>query len=358
MKIIAIFLFAVLAMALPSQMVFADTQIPFWIRESFKWWALDKIPQDKVETAASWLAAKDDFTVKTSGSHVPSWLKNVAMWWADDSISDQEVLANISYLSQNGMITISSKNQYDQDNYTEYDSDADSSLFRTFAYKKDFIYKDGGWIATQVQFELKDNPAKALETVKSDGKSVVVLPIFTATAYSEPGFYTHYRGECDESCLEKKIAYGEPYSYSGSANAIKVLRLLGYDLITDIDIDKNPKILSNYDKVIMLHNEYVTQKEFDAVTSQPKVIYLYPNALYAKITADYNTNTIKLIRGHEYPSKDIRNGFGWKYDNSPHEYDQCKSWQFNDAGNGIMLSCFPEYIIMNDFDLLKKLADY
>ena len=29
-------------------------------------------------------------------------------------------------------------------------------------------------------------------------KTVVVYPYFTYVAYNEPGFYTYYRGDCDE----------------------------------------------------------------------------------------------------------------------------------------------------------------
>ena len=97
--------------------------------------------------------------------------------------------------------------------------------------------------------------------------------------------------------------------------------LLGYEFVNDIDIDKNPDILKKYDKVIMLHSEYVTKKEFGAVTAHPKVVYLYPNTLYAEITTDYSKNTITLIRGHGYPTPDIGNGFGWKFDNTNYEYD-------------------------------------
>ena len=40
----------------------------------------------------------------------------------------------------------------------------------------------------------------------------------------------------------------------------KILKLLNYKFLSDIDIDKNPEILKNFDKVILLHNEYVTKK--------------------------------------------------------------------------------------------------
>ena len=70
-----------------------------------------------------------------------------------------------------------------------------------------------------------------------------------------------------------------------------------------MSIDKNPDMLKKYDKVIMLHNEYVTRNMFDAITNHPNVIYLYPNALYAEIEVDYENNLMTLIRGHGYPER-------------------------------------------------------
>ncbi|SMH72213.1 hypothetical protein [Candidatus Nitrosotalea okcheonensis] len=37
-----------------------------------------------------------------------------------------------------------------------------------------------------------------------------------------------------------------------------------------------------------MHNEYVTKKEFDAITSHPDVIFLYPDALYAQVRTNYD----------------------------------------------------------------------
>ena len=76
----------------------------------------------------------------------------------------------------------------------------------------------------------------------------------------------------------------------------QALTLLGYTAITDEEIDMNPSILQQFDKVIMLHNEYVTRTMFDAITNHPNVFYLYPNALYAEIEVDYIDETITLIK--------------------------------------------------------------
>ena len=142
-------------------------------------------------------------------------------------------------------------------------------------------------------------------------------------------------------------------------NAFFLLTYLGYPSITDIELDQNPQILQDYNKVILLHNEYVTKNEFDSITNHPKVIYLYPNALYAEVEYDKIANSFTLIRGHGYP-EGIDNGFDWEFDNThPFEYDRsCKDWKFYEIPNGIMLNCFPEQILFNNLDILKKIKEF
>jgi len=189
--------------------------------------------------------------------------------------------------------------------------------------------------------------------------TVVVYPIFTAAAYEEPGFYTYYRGECDESCLTKEVKGRDEYRlfYNTSGIGIQVLNLLGYKFITDLEIHKNPEVLDEFDKVIILHNEYVTRSEFDAITNHPNVVYLYPNALYAEVEFNEDDNTIKLIRGHDYPESQILNGFDWEFDNThPYEFDnECENWEFYEIDNGIMLNCYPELTILGDLEMLTEL---
>lgn len=115
-------------------------------------------------------------------------------------------------------------------------------------------------------------------------KVVFVYPIFTQAAYGKNGFYYFYNGTCGSQCLTVPFPDKIKAGYSSSANGANVLNILNYSFITDITIDQNPDILKNYDKVIILHNEYVTQTEFNAITHHPNVVFLYPNALYAKVS--------------------------------------------------------------------------
>ncbi|HEV2192912.1 MAG TPA: hypothetical protein VGR54_04745 [Nitrosopumilaceae archaeon] len=211
---------------------------------------------------------------------------------------------------------------------------------------------------TQNNIKIKEKTDSQNMKTKSQ-KTIVVAPLFTAAAYSHNGFYDYYRGECDTKCLTVSLNQAQNGSYVSSGNGVAILKsILGYSTITDADVDKNPRILQDFNRVILLHNEYVTKKEFDAITHHPNVIYLYPNALYAQVKVDYSKNTITLINGHAYPYKNIGNGFNWKYDNSKFEYDtKCDSWQFVEINNGKMLNCYPESRILNDTDLINTIKE-
>ncbi len=190
-------------------------------------------------------------------------------------------------------------------------------------------------------------------------KTVFVYPIFTQAAYSNNGFYDYYRKKCDTKCLTVNIPTKFQNTYTASGTTSLVLKLLNCSHITDIQVDKNPDILKKYDKIIILHNEYVTKKEFDAITHHPNVVYLYPNALYAEVKTDYNKNTITLVRGHGYPYTNMTNGFAWKYDNSKFEYDvKCENWKFYKIDNGRMLNCYPDIAVSSDQLLLAAIKNW
>lgn len=206
-----------------------------------------------------------------------------------------------------------------------------------------------------VQPELK-NVYKNIGFDKKTQKTVVIYPVFTQAAYSDNGFYRFYEKKCDTSCLTVNIPNSPSGGYSNSLGGAIILNLLNYSQITDIDVDKNPSILKKYNKIIVLHNEYVTKTEFNAITSHPNVVYLYPNALFAQVNVDYDHNAIKLVRGHGYPTTNIQNGFGWSSDNSKFEYDlDCNNWNFVKIKNGKMLNCYPEYRLTYDQSLLEAL---
>lgn len=188
--------------------------------------------------------------------------------------------------------------------------------------------------------------------------TVFIYPSFTQAAYGPHGFYTYYKKQCDSSCLTVQIPDRVSGFQASSIVTAWILRLLDYPYVKDEDIDKNPDILKQYKRVIVLHSEYVTQTEFDAITSHPDVIFLYPNALYAHVITNYDNNTITLIRGHGYPNSTIGNGFGWRDDNTKYEFNvQCNNLNFYYKDNYTMLNCYPEYEILTSSTLLGLLQN-
>ena len=214
---------------------------------------------------------------------------------------------------------------------------------------------DGMWL------EFKEEHLKVAESLKPNDSTVVIYPIFTSATYKEPGFYTYFRGECDESCIVDLSFENPEIKYTSSGMTTQILYLLGYEFVTDIDVDKNPQILKNYDTVIVLHNEYVTKKMFDAISTHPNLIYLFPNALYAEIDVNYDDNTMTLIRGHNYPELSIANGFDYEIEEKFHNYEydtECLDWEFIEFENGFHLNCYPDGIIFNEFiNIFSKMKE-
>lgn len=248
-----------------------------------------------------------------------------------------------------------------------------SELFRKLLEPRELVYSNGELTPLRFTFlPINDSEKLFKEIGVSDDEntSLFIIPTFTASAYSEPGFYSYYRGDCDtelhdtlfrdEDCLTTNLMSENKLDHNSSESGVQILKLLGYSSITDLELHNNPEILKKYDKIILLHNEYVSRIMFDSIISHDNVIFLYPNALYAEVDVNTTDNTITLVRGHNYPDITIRNGFDWIYDNThPYEYDkECKNWKFYSIPNGHMLNCYPENIIWEEKDLLKMLKDF
>lgn len=186
-------------------------------------------------------------------------------------------------------------------------------------------------------------------------KTVIVYPILTQSAYEWGGFHDFYAGYC-EICTTVKIDEFYTPIFSVGSTSFRILEFLGYDVIDDIDIDKDPTILNNYNSIILLHNEFVTQNEFLAITSHPNVIYLYPGSFNSQVKINYDDKLMILERGPSFPQSNIKSGFDWKYDNSDiSENTTCGGWEFYKIDNGYMLNCTPEYLISHSDELLREL---
>ena len=239
-----------------------------------------------------------------------------------------------------------------------------SPYFEAYLTKSDTESSDG--VSPVIPYDgyrvvLNESTAQEIiDLLKPNSGTVVIYPIFTSAAYQEPGFYTYFRGDCDESCISDVSFEKFKFEYTSSGLTSQILYHVGYDFLTDIEVDQNPQLLQNYETVILLHNEYLTKKAFDAISEHPNLIFLSPNALYAEINVDYDTNTMSLIRGHQYPDISIANGFDYKIEEEFHHYEydaRCLEWEFIEIENGFHLNCYPDGVIHNNLDILLKMKE-
>ena len=369
-----------------------DAQIPNWVRNVAGWWASGDISENEFVTGIEYLInnniillgfvpCNDEIQNQTTSSSksIPDWIKNNANWWSENLINDIDFINGLQYLIEHKIIKIDNKKilgkvhledikfspswQFNTDDFVF----VRSSFFELYGVHGNCIMDDGNQVWASLMLGLNPNKLDMYNEValwNDHQKTIVVYPYFTFAAYDEPGFYTYYRGECDDCTTTKLVQPSMMYNaYLTSGIGHQALTLLGYPTITDVEIDRNPSILQQYDKVIMLHNEYVTRTMFDAITNHHNVIYLYPNALYAEIEVNYMDETITLIRGHNYPEHEITNGFDWEFDNThPYEYDKkCADMEFYKIKNGWMTNCYPENFFLEDhkglFNLLKTIKD-
>jgi len=365
-----------------------DAQIPGWVKNVAGWWGSGIVSENEFVSGIEYLINNNiillDFVPcndKIQSQYgdtksVPDWIKNNANWWSENLIDDTDFINGLQYLIEYKIIKIDNKKILGKVSLEDITFSASwlvdknflvfvqSSFFEVYGKYGDCMMDGDSKVWKSFVLGLNPNKMDTYNEVavwNDPQKTVVVYPYFTSIAYNEPGFYTYYRGECD-SCTTTKFAQ-PTIQYTSSGIGHQALTLLGYHSITDVEIDKNPSILQQFDKVIILHNEYVTRTMFDAITNHPNVIYLYPNALYAEIEVNYIDETITLIRGHNYPEPEITNGFDWEFDNThPYEIDsKCQSMDMYKIKNGWMTTCYPENVFLKKsqqlFDLLKTIKD-
>jgi len=365
-----------------------DAQIPGWIKDVAGWWASGEISENEFLTGIEYLInnniislgiiacnEKIESQTTSSAEMIPDWIKNNASWWSDNLIDDIDFINGLQYLIEHKIVKIDNKKILGQVPFEDirfspsWQVNKDhlvfvqSAFFEIYGVHGYCIIEGGKQVWKSLLLGLNPNKFDMYNEVavwNDPQKTAVVYPYFTYVAYNEPGFYTYYRGECDDCTTTKFVPsslLNNEYVTSGLGH--QALTLLGYTALSDEEIDMNPSILQQFDKVIMLHNEYVTRTMFDAITNHPNVFYLYPNALYAEIEVDYIDETITLIRGHNYPESKIANGFDWEFDNThPYEYDSlCLELEIYQIENGRMTNCYPENLFLQNtgqlFNLLK-----
>jgi len=353
-KILLIFLISVVILP-----IYGVEQMPEWVKNNAKLWSENQIDDESFFNALEVLI--EDSIIKPEyiiigEEKIPDWVKSNAKLWSENQINNESYFNALEFLIENNIIQF----EYVKIGEQRVIINSTSEIFHAWSYEDDFYLEFEKSVSRDIHFKLmEENEQLYKDIAVIDVNAIVILPVFTSSAYSENGFYEYFFDRCDDCTTVKILENNYLQFFEASQMGARVLETLGYKTITDVDLDKNPNILKEFDTVILLHNEYVTQSMFNSIVNHPHVIYLYPNALYAEIEVDYNKNEITLIRGHGYPESTIMNGFDWEFDNThPYEYDEnCFDWEFYRIPNGEMLNCYPEMELISNIELLKKLKN-
>jgi hypothetical protein len=170
----------------------------------------------------------------------------------------------------------------------------------------------------------------------------LINPTFTSAAYNN-SFYVFYKKHSntpygvnvtsDLNLLSSRVTNNKKELLSSVSSMIYLLKNVKWvtsqpniTLLTDADLDKgtifennngggnsvshdNNSATSNnginaYDVIILGHQEYVTQKEYDNlrqfVRSGGTMIILDGNVFYVEVEYDRNTQTVTLVKGHSW----------------------------------------------------------
>ena len=168
------------------------------------------------------------------------------------------------------------------------------------------------------------SPADAEETPADEHRRfniAYVKPVFTETAYQEFGFYDFYHKHAGASGnVTEDLGWLKPAIYEKPLHDRLVMffdHLRGLNnntdvtMLTDLDLDRyDGNILlegnsaGKYDAVMIGHQEYVTQKEYDVlkeyVSKGGTLIVLNGNVLYAEVNYDPDAGTLQLVQGHDW----------------------------------------------------------
>jgi N,N-dimethylformamidase beta subunit-like protein len=147
-----------------------------------------------------------------------------------------------------------------------------------------------------------------------------VDPTFTFAAYDN-SFYLFYDISKSLSRVSNFTQYtdlltskvpGKPYALKESDDIMLHLKWLlpksDINFITDQDVHNglifDHRGLNQYDVLILSHQEYVTQIEYDNlkkfVSNGGVLILLDGNVLYAEVKYDNATDTVRLVKGHNW----------------------------------------------------------
>lgn len=222
-----------------------------------------------------------------------------------------------SSLSINDIKNLVSTGEIDSNN-------TESNLLNQSIYPNNFYF---GKSSSQYMFSSNrseiNTPQNNSHTLEFENSRIaLVKPTFTDAAYHR-SFYEFYRMydqvpidanvTSNLTLLSSKISTNQEGAISNvfaMLDLVKNLKWLTNDsnitILSDQDFDSKSIFDKNgsnlYDVIILGHQEYVTQEEYNGlkefVSNGGTIILLDGNVFYAQVKYDSNTNLITLVKGH------------------------------------------------------------
>jgi hypothetical protein len=181
------------------------------------------------------------------------------------------------------------------------------------------------------------------ETKNSNATKQIAFvdPTFTDAAYNKDGFYYFYfkyndvkEGvpiTTDLNYMTGQIPREADRAYFAPiVERVKAEKSAQVSIIRDQDVHAGILFERDgsraFDTLILLHNEYVTQKEYNQfkgfVESGGAIIFLDPNIFYAEVKYDEDSCVVTLVKGHdwEFDGKSVKKSVAERY------FEENKEW--------------------------------
>lgn len=191
------------------------------------------------------------------------------------------------------------------------------------------------WDETMINTERTRMNLAAVEDKSGQSRIAFVEPTFTNGAYNEDSFYFFYSKyqkvpEGQEITTDLNLMTGDiPFEvdvkyFQSIIDRVKqtlpnsIVSVIGDEEINDGFIFRKDGT-NGYDLLVLLHNEYVTQSEYDNLkkflNNGGAIILLTGNVFYAEILYDKEDCTVTLKKGHhwEFNGKSVRKSESERY---------------------------------------------
>ena len=120
---------------------------------------------------------------------IPEWVKNNALLWSENQIDDETFVNALEFLFENDIIKL--KYYGTQWSTPKISVTTSSEIFDVWSYQNDVILEFENKVTKNIHLKLIEENKQLYKDIGVIGEeinAIVILPVFTSTAYSPNGF--------------------------------------------------------------------------------------------------------------------------------------------------------------------------